>query len=219
MSFLFNGSAKLVLGSAPITAVPLTMACFFNKPALTSQNIMALDEGAAAVNGWLLVFNVTGAIAAFVLATTSQNATTTDIAILNTWQSCAEVTQSITSRYSVLNGNFSAQSVGSRTPAGVAEFIIGTRGSGATPFIGLIAEVALWNAALTPSEMRDYHAGVPASLIRPESLLLYMPLRDSIRDAGPQQYVLTNTAAVPNSDHPLILRPVKRRGLLRPTRA
>lgn len=211
MSFLFNGSAKLVLGSAPVTAAPLTLACFFKKTSLASNNIMALDEGVAAVNGWLLVANLAGTVSFFTLATSSQSAVTTDTLILNSWQTAVGITQSPTSRYASLNGNLGVQNVGSRTPIGVAEFVIGTRGSGATPFSGLIAEVAGWNAALTPSETRDYNAGVPASLIRPESLFLYMPLRDSIQDLGPQQYVLTNTAAVPNSDHPRILQPLTRR--------
>lgn len=72
-----------------------------------------------------------------------------------------------------------------------------------------MSEVTIWGAALTPREMQSFNDGVPANKIRPESLLLYLPLTTQmgITDLGPRSLVFANTACVPVSDHPTIIRP------------
>lgn len=210
MAYYFNGTtSKLVLSGAVVTAVPLTLACFFKPAAIGSFMRMVEPGEVTGSNAFLLALSATGTVQGFTTASTSNNASTTEVAFLNAWQSAAMVTQAVNSRYAAYNGRLSAINSTTRTPAGINLFSIGVSSSGVTQFwSGLLAEVAVWQAALTPTELLSFNNGVPATRIRPESLLLYMPLSASMgtKDLGPQGYVLTNTACVPVADHPSIMR-------------
>lgn len=211
MSVLFDGTtSKLVLAQALPSAVPLTYACFFKPTAIgIIQVLINCDNGATVTNSFAHYIQTSGVIEGRSLNTSQALVDTTDVAVANKWQSAAFVTQTSTSRYVALNGNFSAQNTTSRTPAGLSEFIIGAQGSGTFSFNGRIAEVAVWLAALTPGELQAFHSGVPANKIRPESLSLYMPLtkRVGITDLAQRQFVLTNTNCLASEDHPQILQP------------
>lgn len=213
MAYLFNGAAKLVSPTAIITAAPITLAFFFKHTAAATQVAVSLDEGVTAANSFQMFTNA-GADTLTMLTNSGASSSTssTNGAPPTAWNAAVGVSQSSSSRYAILNGIMSAESTGVRLPVGISEFIIGGRGSGSASWNGLLAEVALWNVALTPKEAMRYSEGTPASFIRPESLFLYMPLRDTVADLGPQQFTsFTNTAAVPNSDHPRILQPLPRR--------
>lgn len=213
MSHAFNGStSKLVLSSALVAAVPLTMACFFKPNSTSTNQTLLVADDLTSSNRFLLFAASTAVISARTTQTTNGTASTTETYTLNRWQSAAMVTGAVASRYAALNGRVSVEETTSKTPTGISEFEVGNVSGTILNYSGLMAEVAVWAAALTPAELQAFHSGVPAAEIRPRSLLLYMPLTTQlgISDLGPRALILANTAVTPISDHPSIMRPIKR---------
>ena len=70
-------------------------------------------------------------------------------------------------------------------------------------FPGDIAEVGIWNAALTAAEVASLANGMTCDKIRPQSLVFYAPLvRDLIDAKGGRTITNNNGATVAN--HPRI---------------
>ena len=70
-------------------------------------------------------------------------------------------------------------------------------------FHGDMAEVGIWNAALTAAEIASLAKGMTCDKIRPQSLVFYAPLvRDLIDQKGGRAITNNNSAAVAN--HPRV---------------
>ena len=70
-------------------------------------------------------------------------------------------------------------------------------------FNGLLAEVGIWNAALSPAEIASLAKGVTCDKIRPQNLVFYAPLiRDLLDQKGGKTITNNNGATVAN--HPCI---------------
>lgn len=216
MAYLFNGTtSKLVLASAPITAAPCTFAAFIKTTTLGGANqvILSVDD-TLDVNSFILVLvNTTGTIGASAKATTSTTAQSAVGASVGKWAAASAIFTSSTSRRGGLDGELGTIGSTSKTPAGLVNTTIGQTAAGLNPFVGLLAEIAIWNNVLTPGELKAHALGVPASEIRPQALLLYLPLTSQlgIQDMGSNSLVFANTAVTPVSDHPRVFRPVKRK--------
>jgi hypothetical protein len=98
--------------------------------------------------------------------------------VADSWYHAAAVYSSPTSYSAFLNGKGKATGSTSRTPSGINNATIGLQkqASSGTPFNGSLAEVAVWNAALTDQEIAVLATGMPASAVRPQSLVFYLPL-------------------------------------------
>ena len=69
--------------------------------------------------------------------------------------------------------------------------------------VGRIAEVGLWNAALTASEIASLADGMTCDKVRPQSLVFYAPLIRDLQDLrGGLSITNNNTATVAN--HPRV---------------
>jgi hypothetical protein len=74
--------------------------------------------------------------------------------------------------------------------------------AGASFATALIAEVGIWNAALTAAEIASLAKGMTCDKIRPQSLVFYAPL---VRDLIDQKGGLTiNTNAATVANHPRV---------------
>ena len=70
-------------------------------------------------------------------------------------------------------------------------------------FNGSLAEVGIWNAALTADEIASLAKGMTCDKIRPQSLVFYAPLvRDLIDQKG--GLTITNNNAATVAAHPRI---------------
>ena len=68
---------------------------------------------------------------------------------------------------------------------------------------GLIAEVGIWNAALTAAEVASLAKGMTCDKVRPQNLVFYAPLvRDLIDQKG--GLVITNNNAATVANHPRV---------------
>jgi hypothetical protein len=203
MAYNFNGSNQyLTVGSAPVTAAPLTIAAWFRKASTAAKNGIFVRAPVNSAN--MFGFYFTNVLRGYTQAGAGQ---TSDIAVTqnystNTWTHVCFVEASATSRTIYQNAGDSATDTVSRTPAGINAIDIATFGGG-TNFDGQFAEIGIWNAALTQPEVASLAAGMTCDKVRPQSLVFYSPLtRDLIDYKGGLAITNNNTATVAN--HPRV---------------
>jgi hypothetical protein len=127
---------------------------------------------------------------------------------LNTWYHGAGVFESASSRLVYIDGSNSsaANSNGnSITPSGVNSVTMGARyGPTLAGFMnGRLAEVGIWNVALTAAEIASLAKGMTCDKVRPQSLVFYAPLIRELQDLrGGLAITNNNTATVAN--HPRV---------------
>jgi hypothetical protein len=122
------------------------------------------------------------------------------------WYHAAGVFANASSTEAFFNGSAgNIIGAGSLTPTGIDQILIGVRRSTALGAYqnGLIAEVGIWNAALTAAEIASLAKGMTCDKVRPQSLVFYAPLvRNLIDQKGGLTITNNNDATVAN--HPRI---------------
>lgn len=213
MARAFNGTTdRLDNAAAPVTAVPLTLACWFNPTAVTQSDVLIAITDGSSNNTFRL--EAGGAVAgdpvrAITRAAASQaNADTSTSISAGSWQHGCAVFSAINARAAYLNGGGKGTNVTSRTPTGINATSLGMEGASFEPYTGLIAEAAVWDAALTDAEVAILALGVSPLLVRPASLVAYWPLigRNSPENDRVGTFPLTVTGATV-ADHCRIIRP------------
>lgn len=182
MSFSIGSNLMYLKRDTPeVTAVPLTMACWFKPQVALSQNLLMSLADTGAFNQFYM-YTTSGAsslIQAGVYSGGSSEAeTTTSYGVLDEWHHAVAVFASSTSRSAYLDGGGKGTNTQSRTPTGLLvssignAFYVSGQGGGMK---GLIAEAAMWSAALTDGEVLSLSQGASPLLIRPQSLVMYVP--------------------------------------------
>jgi hypothetical protein len=215
MAYDFNGTSQyLNTASSPITNGPLTMACLFRLDAAVGTISLVTLNDANGQERFSLSSNpsVNRAVQfAFVtsggsILGLSEN---TPSASANTWHH-AVATVSGTGSGTVFTTYFNGQAGTSATdtlsPVGnIDSIIVGARyGASVGLFLdGQIAEVGIWNAALTAAEVASLAKGMTCDKVRGQSLVFYAPLIRSLQDLrGGLSITNNNTATVAN--HPRV---------------
>lgn len=215
MSREFDGSTQyLEHGTAIITSEPLTMLAWF-KPDVTNatQCLMAIADSGANTDWWRLEANSVGNVRLQAARSSGYNAISTGSYVANTWQMACATIHSSTDRRVFRDGGNKGTNTTNATPISLDNTTIGriTRASPGFYMDGSIAEVALWNIALSDEEVAElYNGGVGLSplLMHPEALVAYWPLvgDDDDRDmAG--AYAMTAYNTPTHDDHPPMLYP------------
>lgn len=212
MAYSFNGSSQyLNVASAPVTAAPLTIAVwFFSTSTTAQQGIATICNSVGDVGFRIQAFGslATDPIRVNALNTGAANgATDTSTAYTaNIWQHACGVYTSATSRTAYLNGGGATTNTLDVTPPSVDRIHIGAVRNVSAPsnfFIGRLAEIGIWNAALTQGEVIALANGVSCSKIRSGNLVFYAPLiRDLVDIRGGR--IIGNNGAAPVIDHPRI---------------
>jgi hypothetical protein len=215
MASNFNGTNQyLQVGSAVVTSTPLTMACWFNCDSadLTSCLVSVTNSGnAGSITRFALFARGSFAgdpvsVFASDIAGTNGIANTTAGYIVGKWHHGCGVFTSTTSRSVYIDGGSSATNTTSITPTlldrtniGV-QFLQNAGGTSGISFMdGLIAEVGIWNAALTAAEIASLANGMTCDKIRPQNLVFYAPLvREFIDQKGGLTITNNNAATVAN---------------------
>ena len=203
MAYEFNGSNQsMQTTSIPLSSTPLTIACWFNSDSVTVvQNTITIRGTGAAYMTIFLRGDLAGDPIQVAIATTGAPSTASSTAgySANTWNHACAVFSSSTSRSIYLNGANSATNTAnaSFTPNNI---LIGAAGSGAgtLQFMdGELADIGIWNAALTAAEIASLAKGMTYDKIRPQSLVFYAPLvRDLIDQKGGLAITNNNAATV-----------------------
>lgn len=82
---------------------------------------------------------------------------------------------------------------------------VGAMTTGASAFDGSVAEVGVWNVALTADEIASLGKGVTCNLMRPQSLVFYAPLIRNLQDVKSGS-TLTNNNGAPVVAHPRVYK-------------
>jgi len=211
MAYRFNGTNQTISfnpsTSPGITGHPLTMACWFQTTNLTTDQLLIMLSNASGNHYFTLAFNGPTAgdpigVAASAGGAAAGAASTTGV-LANTWYHACGVFTSATSRTVYLNGGSSATNTTSVSPTGITTGNLGSFFSAFVFLPGQMADVGIWNAALTQDEVVSLAKGVACSKIRPQSLNLYAPLIRNLQDVKNSR-ALTNVNTATVSDHPRI---------------
>ena len=124
----------------------------------------------------------------------------------NTWGHICGVFTSSTSRTGYANGGNATTTTTNRGTQNTANsFLIGARYLTTLGgyMVGRIAEVGIWNVALTAAEVASLAKGMTCDKVRPQSLVFYAPLVRDLQDVrGGLTITNNNTATVAN--HPRV---------------
>jgi len=219
MAYEFSAASSqyLQVGSAVVTSTPLTMACWFNCDSadLSCCLVSVTNSGNAGNLTRFALFargNVAGDPVTAIASNTFSNgiADTTAGYIVGKWHHGCAVFTSTTSRSVYIDGGSSATNTTSITPTLLDRTNIGVQflqNAGGTSGInfadGLIAEVGIWNAALTQPEIASLAKGMTCDKIRPQSLVFYAPLVRNLQDAK-GGLTITNNGGATVATHPRV---------------
>jgi hypothetical protein len=209
MAYDFNGSNQYLTTATNPCDIPLTMSAQINpRRNNVSGIIIAITNNTNFDRHNMFLTAAGGGLGAsttkFSTNVTATSTSTTAIP-LNTWSHTAAVFASTSYRQGYLNGVASTANTTSLSVA-LAQMSVGARIAPAlstVPFLGSIAEVGIWNAALTQPEIASLAKGITCDKVRPQSLVFYAPLvRDLIDYKGGLTITNNNTATVAN--HPRV---------------
>lgn len=209
MAFSFNGTSSYIEAtSTPVTTFPFTMSCWFNPANVTTGGTLMSLGVANGTDRFQMVIrgDLAGDFIAIssLVGATAATATTTIGYTANTWHHAIAVCRSITSRSIFLNGGGKNTNTTSSNPAGINNILLGSRWSTSRGFFfnGRIAEVAIYNAALTDDEVISLSKGFAPYLIRPNNLKFYNRCIQRSQDLYGGR-TLTQVS-ITNFDHPRI---------------
>lgn len=219
MAYDFNGTNQyLQVSSAVVTAAPLTLACWFNVDVnnVTHALVSITNDGTAgSIVRFALFARIStagGGVDAFASDTANTNgiAQSTAAYSVNTWHHGAGVFSSATSRTAYLDGGNAGTNTTNVTPTllnrtnvGV-QFLQTSGGTSGNAFCnGRIAEVGIWDVALTAQEIASLADAMPCDRVRPQNLVFYAPLVRDLQDVrGGLAITNNNTATV--AGHPRV---------------
>jgi hypothetical protein len=202
MAFLFDDaeSDAFRVNSTPVTAAPMTWCCWFQTDDVTDDGtLLWMGDKDAEDQYWFI--QVRGTVSGDPLDLNAsdgggQTITTTTGVSANTWHHVAAVFTASDDRDIYLDAAGKASGTADHAPSGVDRFSIGVldRASPVSYHTGLIAEVSVWNVALTLAEITWLSKGFSALTLvhRLRSLVIY---HDLIRDSN-HPYIGADMTAV-----------------------
>ena len=205
MAYDFNGTNQyLRTSSSPVSAMPLTISCWFNGDAggtLFPLVVISNSSDNSRVN---IVRSGGDIVAAAVDSSNTSALASSGGYSSGSWTHICGVHSSTTLRTLFVNG--SLQSTGSTALGSFGSFnqiSIGSNHLASAFTDGRIAEVGIWSVALTAAEIASLADGFTCDKVRPQSLVFYAPLVRSLQDVrGGLTITNNNTATVAN--HPRV---------------
>ncbi len=213
MAISFNGSSDYLEFTLALS-YPFTMACWFYANSSTATSVALGACNFSGADDDRITLNVAGATAsdpiqlgAITDGGAGVNAQTSAGYTTGTWTHACGVAASATSRTAYISGGSSGSNTTSRLMTGLDRLIIGSRrsaGSLGAYHNGRIAEVAVWNVALTAEEVALLATGLQPDQVEPAALRFYAPLVRNIVDRFGAPLSASSGTTV--ADHPRIFR-------------
>ncbi len=186
MSRLFDDASLEYLynATAPLTAVPITMACWFNSDDITlDQSLITIGDTTGGGTDFFELLLAGAGIADCVRASTTgggagASANATANYVVNQWHHACAVFEATNSRYAYYDGGNAGWNATNRTPVGLDTVSVGAwKLSAISEYMsGMIAEVAIWDVALSADEVLALGRGASPLTIHPQNLVCYWPL-------------------------------------------
>jgi len=189
------------------------MACWFNADALSEEGHLISINDWSAVQLWGIGMGHAGdnsSLAAGAFGGSSWSVATDPTTLsAGRWYHGAGVFESDDTNRSVFLDGTETTNSATQTPSNVDNLMIGSQAYNSQPrqqFDGKIAEVGIWNVKLTPAEIAALAAGYSPLFVRPQNLVIYVPL---INDNGAELINRTSWTTATGSAfaHPRIIYP------------
>jgi hypothetical protein len=194
-------SQDLTTTSTPLTAVPLTLACWFYSTNVSNQgSLVGVERSSGGINGYF----IRSANNQFMVLQNASNVQGGTISV-NTWHHGAATYPSSGNITGYLDGTSVVTPALTVTSTSADRIAIGSRFNNASGAFmsGRIAEVGIWNVALDAAEIASLAKGMTCDKVRPQSLVFYAPLvRDLVDAKGGLTITNNNSATVAN--HPRV---------------
>lgn len=191
MAYLFDDALdeSLKVDQAPTSGYPLSMACWFNTDTSGVTQGLVFTGDKDIDNHWHVLFCGNTTVSAITRsdAVTSGRANATAVFSTNVWHHGAGVWTSATNRAVFYDGGNKGTNATNVSISGEDRVAIGNflDLNPSSPFSGLLAEVAMWDAALSDAEVAILAAGYSPLFVRPQNLVFYAPIvRDLLDRVG-----------------------------------
>jgi hypothetical protein len=179
-------------------------------PTTTAFSISRSSETGGANNPAILIQNANGAVVYFLRANVSAGGegyinTNGGTAFDNTSRHVCVRLSSTTANIYVDGSSVATAAAAIPVQTGMDRLGVGAfvRGNVVTFYNGEVAEVGIWNVALTAAEIASLAKGMTCDKVRPQSLVFYAPLVRELQDVkGGLTITNNNTATVAN--HPRV---------------
>lgn len=197
--------------TATVTAYPITLSGWFKTDDLTTNQVVVANATSGTGVGVYLIFRGVSAgdpiSATDYDGSTSAQANSGGSVSANTWYHGGAVFNGASSRDVFLNGTKTSNTTTTSTNlASTDRTNIGALISTNSHFSGNLAEVGIWNVALTDAEMAILATGVSPLRVRPSALVFYAPMWADIFDYVGRKSLVNQNSTSAVADHPIRYR-------------
>lgn len=224
MARLFDNASSEYLSYAGTVYVtrPFTMAAWFYADESLETKMFAQGDTDQMQFFGLGVLNTDYAQWHVRSGGTSYAAESSNTFSINSWHHACGVETASDDRTVYLDGGNSGTNSNTVNPTGIDNATIGALAASGTQvahFSGRVAECGLWSVALTADEVTMLASGIRPIYVRPQNLVMYVPLwRDEDEDyVGGVSFTATNGPTV--ATHPPIIFSPPKPSILIPTAA
>lgn len=193
--------------ASPLTAYPVTMSAWVYCTSVSVENYACIMSEMP-TGDWLFLYTTTGAKAAAQtndFAVTTGTAITTSSLSANTWHHVCGVFSGPASRSIYLDGGnkvTDTTNVPGANLAGFDEIHVGSFRTVLGSSALRVADVGIWNVALTDAEVASLGKGFSCHLVRPSGLVHHLP---AVRNTVAVRGDLTEVGTVSTAAHPPII--------------
>lgn len=188
---------------------PITISLLCTRD-VTSNNREMISVYADATNRMHIRGHGSGGVRFHITGTSAENMGVVSGMTIgsNVWNHCC-LTNSGSSMKGYVNFTNTGTLTHSQTPSNFTSVVIGGNEAPAGEHEGYLAEVAIWSAQLVDAEVSALNDGYSPLLVRPSSLVAYLPI---VGRYDPEICLITgNTAALtsapPQAAHPRVIYP------------
>lgn len=197
----FGTGNYLIRASGLITAAPLSVSALVKVGTLATLQFAFQLQNSGSVDGrneFSLYVSSTNTVRAATgnATTTASSETAGTIGDTTSFHQIGGAWASATSRVAYLDGVAATADTTNLVPSGINQTTIGVdkpSGGVSLPFTGAIAEVGLWNVALSAADMATLALGYTPLQVRPDALVAYWPL---LGQNSPENNLLSNADAM-----------------------
>jgi len=213
MARRFGAAEYLYTNQGRVTVSPRTLSAWFKADNFAADRHIVATCSTANWNGYVVMYSrTTGRVALNIQGAIIQSTTTVTA---GKWHHGCLVEYSNDSRAIFLDGGGKATDASVRNPTGIDNLTIGARAVGNgifNEFLGEIAEVAVYQAALTDEEVMLLARGISPLSVRGRALTYYVPLVGTDLSDCMARLVMSQRAGIPAVvAHPPLYRPAVRR--------
>jgi hypothetical protein len=207
MAYNFNGTNQyLSMASSPASGSPMTITAWFYPTANTAGAIVSVGQNSGSHRNQI-TFIAGGTMRVYAEGLAIGFADSSATASQNNWAHIGGVYLSESSRTVFLNGGNSVTNttniISQNTATGMQIATRTVGGAAGLFFTGRVAEVGIWNVALTAAEIASLADGMTCDKVRPQSLVFYAPLVRDLQDVR-GGLTITNNNAATVATHPRV---------------